>query len=93
MENIVSDSLAKLKAYCEKEGFKGFDPYDGLNSRLFQSLPLVPRNRLFRLVWIQAFKRSPVNLRELVGIRKETNPKALGIFLSAYCYFLLLTSY
>ena len=82
---ISKEALAKLQAYCEQEKFSGFDPYDGLNSRLFQSIPLVPRSRILRLVWIQAFKRSPINLRNLVGIRKETNPKALGIFLSAYC--------
>lgn len=85
MENLYATSLAKLKAYCEQEGFKGYDPYDGLNSRFFQALPLVPRNRFLRLVWIQTFKRSPLNLRKLVGIEKEFNPKALGIFLSAYC--------
>lgn len=85
MDTIYTEALYRLKAYCEKEDFKGYDPYDGLNSRLFQSIPLVPRSRLLRLVWIQAFKRSPLNLRRLVGIQKESNPKALGIFLSAYC--------
>lgn len=85
MENVYATSLAKLKTYCEQEGFKGYDPYDGLNSRFFQALPLVPRSRFLRLVWIQTFKRSPLNLRKLVGIGKEFNPKALGIFLSAYC--------
>ena len=82
MEKLIKDSLAELKSYCEQEGFKGFDPYDGLNSRFFQSLPFIPRNRLLGLVWIQTFKRSPLNLRRLVGIKKETNPKALGIFLT-----------
>ena len=32
-------SFIKLKHYCEKEGYKGWDPYDGLNSRVFQALP------------------------------------------------------
>jgi rhamnogalacturonyl hydrolase YesR len=87
MDNQIVESFEKLKRYCEKEGFKGYDPYDGLNSRLFQSVPLVRNNRLARLAWIQAFKRSPVNLRRLTGVKKEINPKALGIFLSAYCRF------
>ena len=26
-------SFKKLKQYCEDEGFKGWDPYDGLNSK------------------------------------------------------------
>ncbi|MBS1741503.1 MAG: delta-aminolevulinic acid dehydratase [Bacteroidetes bacterium] len=79
------ESFKKLAAYCEKEQFKGYDPYDGLNSKLFQSIPLIPRSRIMRLAWIQFFKRSPLNLRKVVGIKKEYNPKALGLFLSAYC--------
>ncbi len=85
MENLHAASLSGLREYCERENFRGYDPYDGLNSRLFQAIPLLPKNRFARLAWIQAFKRSPLNLRPLVGIGKETNPKALGIFLSAYC--------
>lgn len=81
----VEDSFSKLSSWCEQEGYKGYDPYDGLNSRLFRSLPLVRNNRLAKLIWIQFFKRSPLNLRPLTGVDKEYNPKALGLFLSGYC--------
>jgi rhamnogalacturonyl hydrolase YesR len=81
---LAKESLDKLIAYCEKEEFKGYDPYDGLNSRLFQRLPLLPKSRLPRLAWIQLFKRLPINLRPLVGIRKEYNPKGLALFISGY---------
>lgn len=81
---LATDSLNKLVSYCEKEEYKGYDPYDGLNSKLFQSLPLLPKSRLPRLAWIQLFKRLPVNLRPAVGIRKEYNPKGLALFLSGY---------
>lgn len=81
----ISYSFSKLSAYCEKEGYKGYDPYDGLNSLLFRSLPFLPRNRTARLMWIQAYKRLPVNLRPLTGVKKEYNPKAMGLFLSGYC--------
>jgi rhamnogalacturonyl hydrolase YesR len=79
------DSLDKLQKYCEAENFKGYDPYDGLNSRFFQALPFVSKNRFCRLVWIQFFKRSPINLRSVTGIKKEYNPKGLGLFLAGYC--------
>jgi len=85
MSKNIERSFHQLLAYCEQEQFKGYDPYDGLNSRLFQGLPLVPRSRLARLIWIQWFKRSPFNMRGIVGIKKEYNPKALGLFLSSYC--------
>jgi hypothetical protein len=80
----AKQSLDKLMEYCEKEGFRGYDPYDGLNSRLFQSLPLIPKARFPRLAWIQLFKRLPINLRPLVGIKKGYNPKGLALFLSGY---------
>ncbi len=85
MEQDLHRSFNTLKAYCEKEGFKGWDPYDGLNSKLFQSLPFFRNNRPARLAWIQLFKRSPVNLRRIAGVAKDYNPKGLGLFLHGYC--------
>ncbi|HZH95038.1 MAG TPA: hypothetical protein VEY06_04095, partial [Flavisolibacter sp.] len=82
---IIESGFNKLKDYCEKQNFKGYDPYDGLNSKLFNSLPFISKNRLARLAWIQFFKRSPLNLRRLVGVSKSYNAKALGLFLSGYC--------
>lgn len=81
---LAKQSLDRLRLYCEKEEFKGYDPYDGLNSKLFQSLPFLPKARFPRLAWIQLFKRLPVNLRPLVGISKGYNPKGLALFLSGY---------
>ena len=84
LKEIVT-SFNQLKNYCEQEAFKGYDPYDGLNSKLFRAIPAVSKNRYARLLWIQTFKRSPVNLRAITGVKKEYNPKALGLFLSGYC--------
>ena len=81
----IHNALEKLKLYCETEKFKGYDPYDGLNSKLFQSVKPLTKSRIARLAWIQFFKRSPLNLRKLAGIDKDYNPKALGLFLSSYC--------
>ena len=78
------ESLDKLIRYCEKEQYKGYDPYDGLNSKLFQSLPILPKRRFPRLAWIQLFKKLPVNLRPLAGVKKEYNAKGLGLFLTGY---------
>jgi hypothetical protein len=81
---LATKSLNKLIDYCEKEQYQGWDPYDGLNSRLFQKLPLLPKSRFPRLAWIQLFKRLPVNLRPIVGIQKGYNPKGIALFLSGY---------
>lgn len=78
-------SFIKLKDYCEAEGFKGWDPYDGLNSRIFQALPFFKHSALCRLVMIQGFKRCPVNIRRLALVPKEYNSKGIGLFLQGYC--------
>jgi len=83
MENIT-ESFIKLKNYCETENFKGWDPYDGLNSKLFQATPL-KSSALARLVLIQTFKRSPVNLRSLFGVEKQYNAKGIALFLIGFC--------
>lgn len=36
-------SFSALKSYCEQEHFKGWDPYDGLNSKVFQAIPFLKK--------------------------------------------------
>jgi hypothetical protein len=85
MLDKIKASLTRLKTYCEKEDFKGWDPFDGLNSLVFRNLFYLNRNRFIKLTWIQAFKKSPVNFRRIMGVRKDYNPKGLGLFLTGYC--------
>lgn len=86
MDNdLAFTSFKRLKDYCEEEQYKGWDPYDGLNSKVFQALPLLKKSAFFREVMIQGFKRSPVNLRPLMQVPKEHNAKGIGLFLQGYC--------
>ena len=85
MSSLIDKSLILLKTYCEQERFKGWDPYDGLNSRIFQCVPLLKRSALCRLVLIQGFKRSPINLRSIAMVPKDYNAKGIGLFLQGYC--------
>ncbi len=80
----IDGLLFQLRTFVDKESFKGWDPYDGLNSKLFQSLP-IKNSRFIRLAWIQLFKRSPINLRKLFLVPKGYNSKALGLFLAGEC--------
>lgn len=80
----LEEAFNKLREYCEKEDYKGWDPYDGLNSKIFNATPF--KNWKFgRLAWIQLFKRNPINLRALVAVPKEYNAKGIALFLSGYC--------
>jgi hypothetical protein len=81
-ENKVSESLKKLQGYIERERFSGYDPYDGLNSELLRVFSL--KSRVLRMALIQGMKRSPLNMRSLLGVRKGYNPKGLGLFLWGY---------
>jgi len=85
MQEKFATSFRRLKTFCETEHFKGWDPFDGLNSKVYQSLFPLNRIRYARLAWIQAFKKNPVNLRKLLLIKKDFNPKGLGLFLNGYC--------
>lgn len=78
-------SFAALRSWCEAERFKGWDPYDGLNSKIFQILPFFRKSALCRLIMIQGFKRCPVNLRRIALVPKEYNAKGIGLFLQGYC--------
>lgn len=73
----VKDDIFLLSE-CEK--FSGYDPFDGLNSRVFDLMPGLKKG-LFGLGWIQFFKRSPINFRRLAGVPKRRNPKGIGLFI------------
>jgi hypothetical protein len=78
--NTVVD---KLLNYCRAENWAGYDPYDALNSRMFEALPIL-NSRIPRIALTQLLKRSPINARSLVLVPKTQNPKALALFLSAF---------
>jgi hypothetical protein len=77
----VKECLDRLLRYCEAENWQGFDPYDGLNAPWAGILS--PAGKIGRTLLIQLFKRSPVNLRTLSLVKRDYNPKALGLFVSA----------
>ena len=72
-------SFNKLWEWCREQNFSGHDPFDALNSRLFQTLPL-SKTRFARLAWTQLLKRSPINLRNIASVPKEKNSKGIALF-------------
>lgn len=73
----VADALYE---HCRRHDFAGHDPFDGLNSSLFQRLGLssIPAARI---AWLQFHKRSPVNFRRIVGVPRKRNPKGIALIL------------
>lgn len=70
----------KLLASSQALEFCGDDPFDFLNSSLFQNTPL-KNSRLFRLAWLQFGKRCPFNLRRLFLVPAKRNPKGVALFI------------
>jgi len=84
MNNKILTSFCLSKDYCKKNDYKGWDPYDGLNSKIFQLTPL-KKSSLARIYWIQLFKRFPINLRRIFRVPKTHNAKGIALFLTGYC--------
>lgn len=80
MQSEIERAFLKLDAWCRERDYAGHDPFDALNSGLFQALPLFRSSRAARLLWTQGFKRSPVNLRGLARVPRERNPKGTALF-------------
>jgi hypothetical protein len=75
LNEIYSTLIERSRA----DGFAGWDPFDGLESRIFRSTPLrhiAPA----RMAWLQMIKRSPWNLRSLLRVPKGLNSKGLALF-------------
>ncbi len=77
--SALEQAHADLNEWCRRQDFAGYDPFDALNSRLFQLTPL-KHSRAARLGYTQLFKRSPVNLRPLALLSAERNAKGIALF-------------
>ena len=74
----VEDTILKLLAYCRKENWAGYDPFDGLNSKIFAASPF-SRYKYTRLAFIQFMKRFPINLRQMLMVPKPKGAQPLLI--------------
>jgi hypothetical protein len=82
------DALAALEAWGSARDWRGSDPYDGLNATRLPS-PLV-RSRRGRQIVTQVVKRSPLDLRPMLGIQPAHSAAALAQVVSAYARYRFL---
>ena len=76
---LFQTAYDELFSWCRTRDFAGHDPFDALNSRLFQTTPLA-QSRNARFVWTQLVKRSPVDVRPVVRVPAERNAKGVALF-------------
>jgi len=79
MQPSIEQAHDELLLWCRRHSFAGADPFDALNSRIFQATPL-RHSRTVRLISTQLLKRSPLNLRSLALVPPQKNSKGIALF-------------
>lgn len=82
MKEEIRRSLESLRAWVERKDYAGWDLYDTLLS----PLPFHWIGKWGPVLATQFQKRNPVNIRPLLGIPKQRNPKGIGLFLHSYLH-------
>jgi polysaccharide biosynthesis protein VpsJ len=72
----VWNSLERLADWLERNDHKAYDTFDGLNAGWLR--PLTLEKKFLRQVLQQGVRRFPINLRPLLGIKKERSSKGMG---------------
>ena len=75
-------ALRAVERFGDERGWRGTDPYDGLNATRLP--PPLRRARRGRQAVIQLVKRSPLNLRPLLGVPPARNAAAMAHVVWAY---------
>lgn len=79
INSTTQQAFEDLFRWCRQHNFAGHDPFDALNSRLFQATPF-RHSASARFLWTQTLKRSPLNLRSIALVPSEKNPKGIALF-------------
>ena len=77
-QSLFQTAYDELFSWCRQHDFAGHDPFDALNSRVFQATPLA-QSRNARFIWTQLVKRSPADVRALVRVPAERNAKGIAL--------------
>jgi hypothetical protein len=77
--DLFQTAYDQLLIWCRDRNFAGHDPFDALNSAVFQATPLA-NSRNARFIWTQLVKRSPIDLRAVTRVPSQKNAKGLALF-------------
>jgi polysaccharide biosynthesis protein VpsJ len=70
------ESIRRLSEWLEKNDYRGYDTFDGLNAKFLR--PLTFENRFARTVLQQGVRRFPINLRPVLGINRSRSTKGMA---------------
>src|SRR6185295_2961768 len=74
-------SLSKVQGWVEDHQYKGYEPFDGLQS---WARPLAGGNLFAERLLMQLIRQSPINLRPLLGVPPQDSTKGRGYMASGY---------
>lgn len=72
----IRGSIERLAGWLERNDYRGYDTFDGLNARFVR--PLTFETKFLRTALQQGVRRFPLNLRPLLGVRKSHSSKGMG---------------
>jgi hypothetical protein len=75
----IETAYEQLLTWCRARDFAGHDPFDALNSTIFQATPLA-NSRNARFIWTQLVKRLPLDLRGVGRVPAQQNAKGIALF-------------
>ena len=78
----IEKSIRLLSQWLDRNDYRGYDTFDGLSAVYLR--PLTFKSPLLRTVLQQGVRRFPLNLRPLLGIRKERSTKGMGFLARGY---------
>jgi polysaccharide biosynthesis protein VpsJ len=76
------ESISRLMNWLEKNDYRGYDTFDGLNARFVR--PLTFGNRYLRIALQQGVRRFPINLRPILGVSKSRSTKGMGFLVRGF---------
>jgi hypothetical protein len=72
----IQTSIRSLANWLERNDYRGYDTFDGLNARYLRWLTF--DNKLLLTILQQGVRRFPINIRPILGIKKERSTKGMG---------------
>jgi polysaccharide biosynthesis protein VpsJ len=78
----IFDSIRRLFDWLEKNDYRGYDTFDGLNAKYLR--PLTFETKLLRTVLQQGVRRFPINMRPLLGIATSRSTKGMGFIAKGF---------
>jgi hypothetical protein len=77
----IQQSLALVQGWVEQQGYRGYEPFDGLSSWL---RPLACGELLAERLLQQLIRQCPLNLRPALGVKPKDSTKGRGYMASGY---------